>query len=376
MPPDRASLLASENSLVSGILEARGAKELAAAQRTFWERLLPPTVTRKWFMTPSSLSGGEAYEAARLLAQEGRLRDAELFLRHRLDMSSRAGHSYYLLGVVLVAQGRFNEGRAVIERAIRIRPWTRDLTTDELDLLPNLDEMAVEHSDWEWLEFQRLRHRFSSVGLTLNNAVYDCLDEDDTVVQIGANDGRRADPLRKLLRSRTKLRGLLVEPMPKAFAALAKNTADISDRFTCENVAIGEETQRATMYTDPSKPTTLSSFRPEQTMLGDSKGPLEPVEVQMMSLEDLLEKHNLERVGLFQTDTEGFDWVILRQLDVERYRPCVINVEHYSLTWKERIAMCNWLFEHGYAWRFGVMDMIAVDRARFGDTFAVFERWT
>lgn len=45
-------------------------------------------------------------------------------------------------------------------------------------------------------------------------------------LQIGANDGRRADPLRKLV-MRHKLTGLAVEPLPDIFMELKKIIADI-----------------------------------------------------------------------------------------------------------------------------------------------------
>jgi FkbM family methyltransferase len=309
------------------------------------------------------------------LIVEGEYARAERLLRDRLDRSSRAGHAFYALGVLLVARGRFAEARVIIERAIRVRPWTRDFPTDQLDLLPRLGEMAAEHGDWAWLHFQRQRHRFASVGLSINNAVHELLADEDVVVQIGANDGRRADPIHKLIRSKPALRGVLVEPMPEAFESLVRNSQDIASRFACENAAVGAENGTAKIFYDPTRRTTLSSFRPEQTMLGEQKDTLQSIDVPMLTLEALFKKHGIERLGLFQTDTEGFDWIILRQLDLKRMRPAIVNCEHYSLTWNERIEMCEHLYDHGYAWRFGVMDMIAIDRQRFGDNFAFYERW-
>ena len=43
------------------------------------------------------------------------------------------------------------------------------------------------------------------------------------VVQIGANDGEREDPVSRLLRNRRRWRGLLVEPLPRDFKQLVKN---------------------------------------------------------------------------------------------------------------------------------------------------------
>lgn len=372
--PDDVPAVRVNMPLISELLENETSPSMRATQRLFWERFVPRRLLLRW-LDSSELSGSEAYDLAWQLIVDGEYARAERLLRERLDRSSTAGHSSYALGVLLVAMGRYAEARATIERAIRVRPWTRDFPTDQLDLLPRLDEMAGEHGDWEWLRFQRQRHRFASVALSINNAVSELLSDDDVVVQVGANDGRRADPIYKLIRSKPALRGVLVEPMPQAFRALVSNSHDIASRFAFENAAIGVDNGVANIYYDPNRPTTLSSMRPDQTMLGENRSGLKCVEVRMMTLSSLFEKHEIDRIGLFQSDTEGFDWVVLKQLELDRLRPAVINCEHYSLTWEDRVEMCEHLYAHGYAWRFGVMDMIAIDRRRFGPKFAFCERW-
>src|SRR6266404_4447929 len=66
-------------------------------------------------------------------------------------------------------------------------------------------------------------------------------------IQVGANDGKFGDPLRKHILGR-KWTGILVEPQPEAFEALKVNYAGLEDRLEFENVAITSLSSTVTMY--------------------------------------------------------------------------------------------------------------------------------
>ena len=47
-------------------------------------------------------------------------------------------------------------------------------------------------------------------------------------------------------------------------------------------------------------------------------------------------------------DTEGADWMVVRQLDLEHYRPRLVYLEYVHLSPYEQIACANHFRNHGY----------------------------
>jgi hypothetical protein len=62
---------------------------------------------------------------------------------------------------------------------------------------------------------------------------------------------------------------------------------------------------------------------------------LTTISVRAMSLQAVLDKHGFTRIDVMVVDTEGADWTVLRQLDLERYRPRLIKIEIGCLTPEE-----------------------------------------
>jgi hypothetical protein len=50
-----------------------------------------------------------------------------------------------------------------------------------------------------------------------------------------------------------------------------------------------------------------------------------------LALPNLLRKHAVERIDVLHVDVEGYDWMVLRQFDLARYRPTVVRIERTSL---------------------------------------------
>ncbi|ONH33926.1 FkbM family methyltransferase [Pseudofrankia asymbiotica] len=149
-----------------------------------------------------------------------------------------------------------------------------------------------------------------------------------TVVQVGANDGSMGDPLHDTI-VKHRWRALLVEPLPHLFAALKKNYAGVPN-LSFEQAAIGLVDGTMTMYSvtprpgDPVWAIGLSSFRRDVIMESQDEIPdiadrITEVEVPVMRLDTLLRKHGIDRVDVLQTDTEGYDFEILRQIDYSRW---------------------------------------------------------
>lgn len=148
-----------------------------------------------------------------------------------------------------------------------------------------------------------------------------------SVVQIGANDGEMGDPLHDVI-VRYGWRGVLAEPLPHLFPALANSYRDVPG-IVCEQTAIGPEEGTARMFavsrrpTDPVWANGLSSFRREvilesKSLIPDIETRIEEIDVPVMRLDTLLTKHAINHVDVMQIDTEGFDYEILKLIDFSK----------------------------------------------------------
>ena len=169
------------------------------------------------------------------------------------------------------------------------------------------------------------------------------------VVQIGSNDGNAGDPIRSLLLQNLSWAALFVEPVPFLFERLRKNYAG-SSRFRFENVAIGERAGVCAFYYVHE---TAKEHVPELPSWFDQLGSFDrdhisrhfgsalnrfivSMDVPTLSLAGLLERNNVDKVDLFHVDAEGYDWEIVRQLDLTKYTPQVILFEHKHLSMKAK----------------------------------------
>jgi FkbM family methyltransferase len=145
-----------------------------------------------------------------------------------------------------------------------------------------------------------------------------------TFVQIGSNDGSMGDPLHDVV-VKYGWRGVLVEPLPHLHAAL-RETYRQTPGLLFEQSAIGAADGTMTMYSvnpwpgDPEWVRGLSSFRRDVILesaneIPDIAARVEEVDVPVLRLETLLERHRINHIDLLQTDTEGYDFEILRQID-------------------------------------------------------------
>jgi FkbM family methyltransferase len=193
-----------------------------------------------------------------------------------------------------------------------------------------------------------------------------------TIVQIGANDGVRADPVRHLIQ-RYGLSGLLVEPLPDLFARLQANYAGQANlRF--ERCAVGEYDGEIPLYRvrpDPALPDWLQGIASlDRNHLTSTKFEfdefekyVEEVTVPVLTVASLLRKHGISEVGLLQIDTEGFDCRIVESAIRSGVRPAIINYEHIHVHAIQQAACKRLLAENGYDFVDVGIDTLAVRRA-------------
>lgn len=193
------------------------------------------------------------------------------------------------------------------------------------------------------------------------------------IVQIGSNDGKTGDPLYSLLHKNSKWQGLFVEPLPDTFEKLKNNYPDTS-RFFFENVAINEGSEMTFYWVDPKAKENLPDLPYWYDQLGsfDKKhilkqldGVLEPfirtTQLEGISMATLLDRNAVKDISILHIDAEGYDWKILKQLDLTQYQPTFILYEYNHLSKKDLKASFAFLDDYYQLFDVGI-DILAVHK--------------
>jgi FkbM family methyltransferase len=182
-------------------------------------------------------------------------------------------------------------------------------------------------------------------------------------VEIGANDADHHDHLREHIHSRS-WRGVMVEPVPFIFENLARRYGAM-DGIALENAAIAATDGELPFYhlaeATPEDRERLpywyhgtGSFSREQVLghkkdIPDIEDRIVERKVTTMTFAALAEKHDLDDLDLLLTDTEGYDWEILKTIDLQRFRPRLAIYEHYHLSREDRAACIDHFRSAGYS---------------------------
>lgn len=212
---------------------------------------------------------------------------------------------------------------------------------------------------------------------------------DAQVLQIGAMDGINFDDTRGFL-DMYRWKSVLVEPVPAIFNELKENFKD-RDNYIFEQCAITEEDGEIKMLTVPPDVIEreglhpgykgMSALYPLRNGFGsdyqrdiDVKAQFGvDIMVPTLTLNSLLDKHNLQNVDILICDAEGYDWKIFKQLDFNRIRPKVIRLEYINLTDEEKELTKNKLIENGYEVEIG-QDIDAIDNNLIQDEVPEFNK--
>lgn len=189
-------------------------------------------------------------------------------------------------------------------------------------------------------------------------------------VQIGAFDGVTNDFLAPFI-TRGLLRGLMVEPEPRAFAELKKN-CDGRPGVQLVQAAVARNPGSVRMYRvkrdcwhlHPAAPqlTSLDPGNIRKWLAGRTANPddaMEIFEVRAVTFEQLLLENRMTDLDLLQIDTEGYDAEIIRMIPFARIRPAIINFEILNLPKSEIEATYTLLMDQGYRLHESRMDCTA-----------------
>lgn len=186
--------------------------------------------------------------------------------------------------------------------------------------------------------------------------------DDVFVLKIGANDGVENDPLAEFLMNDSRYRGLLVEPIP-FYARMLSANYEGTGRFKIEQAAIAAQEGETAMYyvdekaTDPNGqplPTwlrgvaSLDRAHVEMHLPPETRGAIRETKVACFSVAGLLARHGVRKVDLLQIDTEGYDYVVLRQFDFSAIRPRIVVFERKHLSREDQSAAKMFMENAGY----------------------------
>jgi FkbM family methyltransferase len=179
-----------------------------------------------------------------------------------------------------------------------------------------------------------------------------------TFMQIGAFDGALDDDLRGLV-ARHKLRGILIEPQPAAFARLQK-TYRSQPQVHLLQAAIAEQEGTRELFCKRGEASMVASFDrehlrrhnvPDHEIISQS--------VPCHTVESAMRTAGLDHIDLLQIDAEGYDWPIIRSIDFARCRPRILRFEYRHMRPADADACLENLASQGYRFIIESRDIIA-----------------
>jgi FkbM family methyltransferase len=170
---------------------------------------------------------------------------------------------------------------------------------------------------------------------------------------------------------------LYVEPMKPHFERLIQHKGHHSGNIF-ENSAISDYNGTVTMKTIPIEVVDeglvhpafygMSVIDPSKNGMGSEydKEVVEKyavdVEVNCITWDTLLYKHNIQHFDVLSVDTEGHDFTIFKQIDLQKYRPRLIRLEWCNLTQEEKDEVKRRFDEAGYVYE--ILDNMDIDAIR------------
>jgi FkbM family methyltransferase len=174
-------------------------------------------------------------------------------------------------------------------------------------------------------------------------ARYAKVKNDVTFLQVGANDGFKLDPINPYI-IKYGWTGILVEPIPYLFEKLKQNYAKYSNKLFFENAAVSASDGEQNFYRlkpsdDPNIPywyDQLGSFKKEVVLkhkprIHNFDELFIEDKVKTISFKTLFKKHGIDKFDLIHIDTEGYDYEVLRLLDLKHINADVVLFEHKHL---------------------------------------------
>lgn len=192
-------------------------------------------------------------------------------------------------------------------------------------------------------------------------------------VQVGANDGEHGDPFETCAKN-SELRGILVEPQPRACSKLRKKYIH-NPNIIIEDSAIGNANGFLTLYQlddDNHNPIAGHQYdlvtSSNQTHLNKMRKqmgvdmPIKKLQVPSLTWDALLQKHGFNNPDIVIVDIEGMDDQIVNQINLRDKAPTLIQFEHMHIP-SDRLEACTErLMKSGYNFVASEYDVICIHK--------------
>jgi len=147
----------------------------------------------------------------------------------------------------------------------------------------------------------------------------------------------------------------MIEPVRYLFERLVSFNVG-NDRLIFENVAIDVKPGKRTLYRIdetrlgglPPFADQLGTFLPELIEMRPFADRMIEEEVECITFDQLIEKHNVKKVDLLAIDVEGMDYAILRTFPFDKMKPQRIIYEVKHLSQDDKQASLLFIQERGY----------------------------
>jgi FkbM family methyltransferase len=323
---------------------------------------------------------GAFYEIARLDMSVGRLDRAHLLdeaLALPGDVNDRNEGSgqkrfyydriYFLKALVCLHSNNPTEANSWLERAYA---FNRAIDERPFAFSWLVNVLAQTEFSADLVNVRYLKQRFLRTDMTKGLSYPQALNQlphGAKALEIGAMDGVRFDPLHSYLRDGL-FDAVVVEPLADMFALLSKTYNDCTN-VICANVAITERTGPLHLYR--VRPDEIAKHNLGEWVHGITSAVKGPVlsylgdlvsdeVVDGLSFDDFVIKFRLRNFDVLQIDTEGFDWNILKQIDLKKYDVRVAQVEIINLMPCDRLEVFSFFRDAGYLFDCEFGEVVAV----------------
>lgn len=186
-------------------------------------------------------------------------------------------------------------------------------------------------------------------------------------IQIGAMDGVQFDPLHNHISMGGPgvWQGGFCEPMPFHQTALKQAYQGLPGLTFIEAAVVASSGPVEMTYIPPAVVEQYNIKRHAAGMgcvdyarsgfakqTAEGRALLEPlmekITVRGITLNEAIAEAGLENIDVYVSDTEGYDGIILQQLDTARFQPKLILIEHEHMTQDEKVMAIARLRPLGY----------------------------